>query len=1173
MKKQFVTFLNLFLFLLLIKGSIIAQTGTWTAVTNTAPNNCYGVMLLLTDGTVICKDDAGGGDGTGWNRLTPDATGSYANGTWTSIANMNYDRLFFSSQVLPSGKVYVAGGEYGAGGTRGEVYDPVANTWTNCGTVPNGWNVYDAPSELLYYGNVLEGPEIAANGGQPCNSILQWNPTTLDYINENAEPENHDEASWIKLPDSTVLTIGMPYPNNPSQDSSCRFQPVTNTWLIDAMTPHNIYDQWGFESGPAFLLPNGQAIFFGATQYNALYMPSGHSNTTGTWSSAANFPTIGGTQVAMTDAAGCMMVNGHILLAVSPANTSANDQFRSPFWFMEYDYTSNSFTQVTSVLPTLGADSVKGEPCNFSNMLQLPNGQVLFGISEANVNQYWVYTPGSAAIAQGKPTIDAIIPGGCPNYKLTGKLFNGISEGAGFGDDWQNATNYPIIRLTNSAGNVYYCKTTNWNRVGAVATDSLEDTCDFSLPAGLPAGTYSLVVTANGFASNPTLYTTLGVTIASHTNASCNTLGTATANAASGGLSPYTYSWSPSGGTNLTATGLSIGTYTVTATDNNGCTSTASVTITQPRLTISIASSTGANCSSAGSATANAATGGTSPYTYDWTPVGGTNLTASGLSAGTYTITATDANGCQGFTTVTITQPILSVTIASQTNTNCSSSGSATANAAAGGTTPYVYSWSPSGGTNLTASGLSIGTYTITATDAHGCVGTTSVTISMASLSNVLFSQNFEGTATIYTNGVVMTGGTPVTVPVSQTWGSANTTDGNNTLHRDDIQGAWASNDDICGQAYQPTPTCAANGSIHSALFDNWDANSATTGNISSPAINLTGASCATTFSFYYYIGDCRSSNKQSTLALQFNNGSGYNTVWSDLVGCTGGWLPITISVPSTYLVGTFNFQFIATAGDVNGDLYPVGVDEIVIQEPQPISASATGQGVNCNGNNTGSAAAAGCGGSLPYTYLWSNSNTTANISGLSQGTYSVTITDSCGNSSTASVSITQIAAISATKTSTPQNGPCNGSAAVTASGGTPPYTYLWSPNNQTTDSIGNQCTGTYCCTITDNNGCVDSVCVTVNLSTGIDVMGNSSSITVYPNPNNGSFTMLIMNGEVGARMVEIYNVLGEKVYSQLTTQSTNSIDLSSKAGGVYFYRILTESGAVLGEGKLVILK
>ncbi len=122
--------LHIILFFILSSSFIthsFGQTGTWTAVRDTSINRNYGVCLLMTDGTVICHNQHGGNYGTGWDRLTPDIHGSYANGTWDTIASNVNDRLFFSSQVLPNGNVYVAGGEYGAGGTNGEVYSPAKN--------------------------------------------------------------------------------------------------------------------------------------------------------------------------------------------------------------------------------------------------------------------------------------------------------------------------------------------------------------------------------------------------------------------------------------------------------------------------------------------------------------------------------------------------------------------------------------------------------------------------------------------------------------------------------------------------------------------------------------------------------------------------------------------------------------------------------------------------------------------------------------------------------------------------------------------------------------------------------------------------------------------------------------------------------------------------------------
>jgi hypothetical protein len=230
---------------------------------------------------------------------------------------------------------------------------------------------------------------------------------------------------------------------------------------MDNNTPDNIYDQYGFEAGCGTLLPNGKAIIFGATKYNEIYTPTGHA-TPGTWAAGANFPTIGGTQVCQPDAPGAMMVNGHELLAVSPIGTSGNDEFRNPVYFIEYNYVTNTFAQVTSTIPTVGTDSIAGNSCYQMNMLDLPDGTVLVSIDQANNSkQYWIYTPGSAAIAQGKPTINSVYESSCGVYKATGKLFNGISEGASEGDDWQMSTNYPLIRLTNGT-NVYYATTSNW---------------------------------------------------------------------------------------------------------------------------------------------------------------------------------------------------------------------------------------------------------------------------------------------------------------------------------------------------------------------------------------------------------------------------------------------------------------------------------------------------------------------------------------------------------------------------------------------------------------------------------------------------------------------------------------------------------------------------------------
>ncbi|MQP53658.1 gliding motility-associated C-terminal domain-containing protein, partial [Flavobacterium sp. LMO9] len=193
------------------------------------------------------------------------------------------------------------------------------------------------------------------------------------------------------------------------------------------------------------------------------------------------------------------------------------------------------------------------------------------------------------------------------------------------------------------------------------------------------------------------------------------------------------YSWAPSGGTAATASGLSAGTYTVTVTDANSCTATQSFTITEPTaLVVTPASQTNVSCNSGsnGSATVTVS-GGTAGYTYSWAPPGGTAATASGLSAGTYIVTVTDANSCTATQSFTITEPTaLIASIGSTTDVSCvgSSDGSATVSVT-GGTAGYTYSWAPSGGSNATATGLMDGIYVVTVTDVNGCTTTQSFTI------------------------------------------------------------------------------------------------------------------------------------------------------------------------------------------------------------------------------------------------------------------------------------------------------------------------------------------------------------------------------------------------------------------------------------------------------------
>ena len=449
--------------------------------------------------------------------------------------------------------------------------------------------------------------------------------------------------------------------------------------------------------------------------------------------------------------------------------------------------------------------------------------------------------------------------------------------------------------------------------------------------------------------------TPLSASISSQTNVSCNggTDGSLTA-AGSGGTTPYSFAWS-NGPTTATNSGLTAGTYTVTITDNVAATATASATITEPTaLGVSITAQENPACNgtSAGSATA-AGSGGTTPYTYAWSN-GATTATASSLAAGTFTVSVTDANGCGPVTTtVTITEPTaVGVSITSQTNVVCNggSTGSATA-AGSGGTTPYTYAWS-NGATTATASSLAAGTFTVSVTDASGC-GPASTTVT-------------------------------ITEPVTAV--SASITAQTNVA--------------------------------------------------------------------------CNGESTGSATAVGSNGTTPYTYAWSN-----GATTAAITGVPA----GTFT----VSVTDNNG--CGPAIASATITQPTALSINLPSPGMlNCNGDNTGSATASGIGGTSPYTYAWSNGATTGTNSGLSAGTFTVTVTDAnaCTTASTTMISQPAAVGVSITaQTNVDCNGNSTGSATATGSGGTGAYTYAWN-NGATTATITGVVAGTYTVSVTDANGC-----------------------------------------------------------------------------------------------------
>ncbi|MCI5056129.1 MAG: gliding motility-associated C-terminal domain-containing protein, partial [Flavobacteriales bacterium] len=425
-----------------------------------------------------------------------------------------------------------------------------------------------------------------------------------------------------------------------------------------------------------------------------------------------------------------------------------------------------------------------------------------------------------------------------------------------------------------------------------------------------------------------------------------------------GGTSPYTYQW-PANANNqstATATGLAAGAYVVTVTDDNGCFQTLSISINEPSALVLSYSSIDVSCSgdSSGSITLQV-NGGTPAYFYSWSHSStlSSNI-ATGLWAGLYHITVTDDNGCILVDSITVSEPsamTLTTTI-SDVLCNGGSSGQATVNVG-GGTSGYNYQWpvSAANQTTATATGLSVGVYVVTVTDANGCLATDTAVISEPaalsatySATDVLCFGGNSGTATI-----VISGGFS---PYQYTWPASA---GNQTTQT--ASGLTAgtymvlfSDSNNCGDSIQvvitePTPL---------------------TLNMSSPSMEGCGLSNGQALG--------SASGGLAPYSYQWNTGS----TDSLITGLQGGWYVLTVL-------------------DSNGCAHVDSVQVLIDYSVGGPISSITTTDPNCHGINDATASSVPSGGIAPYEHVWSNGDTTANIDSLSPGVYYVTITDNYG--------------------------------------------------------------------------------------------------------------------------------------------------------------------------------
>ena len=601
-----------------------------------------------------------------------------------------------------------------------------------------------------------------------------------------------------------------------------------------------------------------------------------------------------------------------------------------------------------------------------------------------------------------------------------------------------------------------------------------------SVVSSLPSATtihfraYAINSSGTAYGSDATFTTNAALTATtSSTNVSCNggSNGTATVTA-SGGVTPYTYSWSPAGGTAATASGLTALAYTCTITDNEGTSISRSVTITQPTTLTATSSKTNVSCNGGSNGTATVvATGGAAPYTYSWSPSGGTAATASGLAVGNYTVTITDNNGCTTTRGFTITQPTAMSITTSKTDVACNggSTGVATVNVT-GGVPPYAYSWSPSGGTAASATGLTAGTYTVTITDAASCTATRTFTISQPtaisvtpSQTNVACNGGSNGTAS-----VAVTGGTPgYTYSWAPSGGTAATATG------------------LAAGTYTCTIT---------------DANACT----KTQTFTITQPTAFTATTSFTTVSCNGGSNGTATVTPSGGTGP-YTYSWAP----SGG----TAATATGLAIGTYT----VTVTDANACSI---TRSVTITQPSALTSTASMTTVACNGGSTGVASINVSGGTAPYTYSWAPSGgTAATASGLPVGVYTVTVTDANACTLTRSFTITQPTAISVTpsQTNVACNGGSNGTASVAVTGGTPGYTYSWAPSGGTAATATGLAAGTYTCTITDANACTKTQTFTITQPTAFTATtsfttvscngGSNGTATVTPSGGTGPYT------------------------------------------------------------------
>jgi hypothetical protein len=544
----------------LLASSAIAHAQTVQTLRNQMPEiPVYG--FLMTDGTAMVQgsnetltlNGKNYGDPHGsfnhWYKLVPDSTGHYEDGTWTRLADsitydangaiVPYEPYAGSGAVMRDGRLALVGGEYTGNNVNftltneTSVYDPFNNKWTPIEPpLPfdgrGGFlNFGDSPTTVLPGGNLLVGQKVTKRAVALDPRFYTW----VQYGGLMQEKNDFNaEEGWTLLPDGSILTADVS-----AAPKTERLIPAPGLagwhWINEGDTPvilrsppdaccipydhgTKIYNPPG-EIGPAILRPDGTVFATGALPYHqqeahtAIFHPG--PGYTGTWTAGPDFQT--GDQAG--DNFGVLLRNGDVLVegdnfyvsetadipGVLGKRRQAEQQMKSrvsgaaaaqaeiyPSSHL-YEFNGTDFTQLP-VGVQAGASLL---PLPTGQVLAMGYGEELFTPADNTYNTAWRPTIRSApqTIAAGN------------TYEVTGTQFNGLSQACSYGDEFQCATNYPLVRIRNTAtGDVVYARTHHHSTMGVATGGTLVWTY-FDVPAGIGSGASTLEVVANGLASAP----------------------------------------------------------------------------------------------------------------------------------------------------------------------------------------------------------------------------------------------------------------------------------------------------------------------------------------------------------------------------------------------------------------------------------------------------------------------------------------------------------------------------------------------------------------------------------------------------------------------------------------------------------------------------------------------